>query len=735
MRLYQYIWRPGHCSPPQRSRRRAAAQIWMDKGPNVLYYKYIRRKGIAAMNKREGSGEALTGIYQATSRGFGFLVPEHGGEGAEDCFIPPRAEGGAWHGDRVAARLEPGEGQRRCARVTAVLERANRIVTGVIRKHNREVWLQPDRERLPGPIQVLGKARGVRAGDRAAVAMTSFGSAKHPPMGTLREVFGPADSRESAVAAILYEHEIDREFPAAVRAEAQAAPAQVEAGALSGRLDLRETTIITIDGASAKDLDDAVSLERDRQGRWVLGVHIADVSHYVTAGSALDQEAWERGTSVYFADQVVPMLPPELSNGICSLNPRVDRLTLSCVMTLTAEGEVVEHTLAKSVIRTTERMTYEDCNRLLDREAAGENAALRERYAGILPMLEEMAVLAGRLAKRRHLRGSLDLESRESVILCDGTGAPVEVAQREPGVSEALIESFMLAANECVAQHLARVEKPAVYRVHEKPSLDKTESLKAMLAPLGYDLKEADNFSLQKLLDGARGRPEAPAVANLVLRSMMKARYDTENLGHFGLAAPYYCHFTSPIRRYPDLMVHRILTALLEGRLEGAAERKLAAAAGKAARQSSERELAAQTAEREIEKRYLAEYMRQHVGERFPGAVSGVTRFGLFVMLANGVEGLLPAEALPGSGYHYDENRQTLSRWDGGQSFTFGMPLEILCVSADPASGQIDFRLAGEEGPAVPVRRERKERPLPGRTGANRRAMHVPKGRKGRKKR
>ena len=441
----------------------------------------MRKKGNDDMKQDKQAG-GLAGIYQATSRGFGFLVPEDGGGREDDWFIPPRAEGGAWHGDRVLARPEDEggeEGRRRTARITAVVERANKTVTGVLVRHNRGLWLRTDSDRLPSPIQVLTKRKGVRAGDRAAVAMTSFGSAKHPPMGTLREVFGPAGDRESAVAALLYQYEIDREFPDAVMLEAKAAPQAVEESAVAGRLDLRDKVMITIDGASSKDLDDAVSLERDGLGRWVLGVHIADVSHYVRPGSALDLEAWERGTSVYFADQVVPMLPRELSNGICSLNPRVDRLALSCVMTLTPEGEVVDHTVAKSVIRTTERMTYEDCNALL----AHSDPALAERYARILPMLEDMAALSRVLEGRRRRRGALELDTRESYVVCDESGTPVDVVLRTPGISEGLIESFMLAANECVAEHLNRLDKPCVYRVHEKPSTDKAETLRAMLAP------------------------------------------------------------------------------------------------------------------------------------------------------------------------------------------------------------------------------------------------------------
>lgn len=310
--------------------------------------------------------------------------------------------------------------------------------------------------------------------------------------------------------------------------------AQAEPGAAAGRRDLRGETVITIDGVSAKDLDDAVSLTRDGEGRWVLGVHIADVSHYVTDGSALDREAWERGTSVYFADRVIPMLPPELSNGICSLNPHVDRLTLSCFMTMTEDGAVVRHEITKSVICSAERMTYADCNVLLEDGDPG----LTERYKHIVPMLKDMAALADKLKKQRRLRGSLDIESSEAVILCDEEGKPVGMELRRQGRAESLIEEFMLIANETVASHLNRLGKPAVYRVHEKPSEDKTERLRTMLAPFGLELRQADHFSLQKVLDAVKGKPEESAVNAILLRSLMKARYDGENLGHFGLGRP-----------------------------------------------------------------------------------------------------------------------------------------------------------------------------------------------------
>ncbi len=637
------------------------------------------------------SQEQLHGIFQGSGRGYGFFTPEGGGE---DYFVPPRREGGAWDGDRVILHPTPeqdADGHRKVGTVKSIVERVNRTVVGVIQKQGRDVWLVPDNRKLPEGIRVLGKAHRMASGEKAAVEIISFGGRGDVPTGRLVETFGRAGSRQAAVDATLYQYDIDPIFPYDVEKQAEQTPQEVPACALAGRLDLREQLIITIDGASAKDLDDAVSLTRDEQHRWVLGVHIADVSHYVPADSPLDREAWERGTSVYFADRVIPMLPPALSNGICSLHPGVDRLTLSCIMTLTDEGEVVSHQIAKSIIRSTQRMTYDDCNALLDKA----NPELAQQYEHILPMLNDMATLAAKLERKRRLRGSLTLQSSEAVILCDAQGSPVGMHLRQPGRSESLIEEFMLCANETVARHLHELGKPAVYRIHEKPTGDKAERLRTMLAPFGLDVRQADHFTLQKVLDSVKDKPEAPIINAILLRSLMKARYDAENLGHFGLAASYYCHFTSPIRRYPDLMVHRILTALLGETLHGPVEKKLAAAAQQAAVQSSQRELAAQNAEREIEKFYMAEFMLSHVGEVFQGTVSGVTRFSIFVTLPFGVEGVVPAEDLPDDDYVHDEARMTLTGRRTGVVYSFGMPLEVVCVSADPGSGQIAFRLNG----------------------------------------
>ncbi len=690
----------------------------------------------------------LTGRYQGSGRGFGFLIPD---DGSEDCFIPPRREGGAWDGDTVEVVLEPsgpGEPGRRVAHVTKIVTRGNATVTGTIRKINRETWLHPDNERLPTPIKLSAKTK-IRDSEKAAVEVVSYGSDSLPPLGRLKADFGPAGTREASTAAILYAQNICREFPPEVLDEAEAISQEVPAQAVRGRLDLRGEAVITIDGAATKDIDDAVSLKKEGEN-WVLGVHIADVSAYVAPGSALDGEAWERGTSVYFADQVVPMLPPALSNGICSLNPGVDRLAMSCIMTLDRNGTVIAHTIAKSVIRSTERMTYADCNILLGGEAP---QALREeletRYAHISPMLRDMAALSHRLEKLRRDRGALDLDTQESAVVCDSQGRPIDIVPHTQGESEKLIESFMLVANETVARHLLNARWPGVYRVHEKPSAEKAEGLKAMLAPLGLSFREPSGGELQKVLDAVKDTPKAPAVSMMILRSMMKARYAPENLGHFGLGAEHYCHFTSPIRRYPDLMVHRCLHALLEKQ----GKKKLTIACDSAARQSSLREVAAQTAERDIEKLYLAEYMRSHIGEEFDAAISGVTKFGLFAALPNGVEGLIPVEALPDDHYVCDENSLTLTGERTGTVYSFGSPLRVVCVSADPGTGRVEFRLPGREEVPSGKAAGRAEAPAPQPHGRSRKkevsgprnkrpghergrpSMHVPKrGRKGKRR-
>lgn len=680
------------------------------------------------------------GTYWDSGKNFGFVTPDGAVSREEDIFLPPHCSGQAWHGDRVLVELDwrrPGE-ERQTGKVIKLLRRKNETVVGKVIRVGVEYWIEPQGGKLP-TLKAAGLPNGVRKGDLVQAKVLSYGGRRGAPMAQILRPLGKAGSRQAAVEAILLQQDIQREFPEEALYEAAHAPRQVYPSTRKNRLDLRHETIITIDGPYAKDLDDAVSLVRTETG-WRLGVHIADVSHYVKEGSPLDQEALHRGTSVYFADQVIPMLPEELSNGICSLNPRVERLTLSCMMEMDSEGRVTDYQIAQSVIKTRHRMSYPDCNRLL----AGEGGELEEVYSDVLPMLRDMAELSRKLRRLRRLRGALELDGQENVILCDEGGDPVGVGVHQTGESEGIIESFMLAANETVARHLTEARLPGVFRIHEKPSGDKLTRLRGLLAPFGYQLTSEDAFGMQKLLKAAEGKPESIAVSMVLLRSLMKAKYAPVNQGHFGLGAEYYCHFTSPIRRYPDLMVHRILTAECSGRCSAQRWEKLRRATAAAAERSSQREMAAETAERDIEKCYLAEYMQKHIGEEFEGIVTGVTRSGLFVTLSNGVEGRVGLETLPGL-WDYDEEAMTLT--SGKVTFTFAQSVAVKCVAADPGEGRVDLQLVGMELPKEPDQRFRramddppdrreKNRSATGkrRNGkkSNQRAMHVP--RKGKKR-
>lgn len=628
------------------------------------------------------------GIFRSSGRGYGFVSPDGGGP---DVFIPPKGTQGAWHNDRVLYReLGDKSGKGPEGEVERIASRGFSSVTGRLAVSRREAYVEPSEKRLALRIELNDRRlKGARSGDLVSVDILSYGDGKKPPRGELARVFGEDGTRKAACAAVLSENGIRESFPPEVLAEADGLPDSIEAGRISGRLDLRDRLVFTIDGDDAKDLDDAVSLQKDESGNWVLGVHIADVSEYVTPGSALDGEAFSRGTSVYYADRVIPMLPVKLSNGICSLNGGADRLAVSAFVTLDGAGGVLGTDFSKSVIRSSERMTYNNCNRLLE----GGDPALNERYRDILPMLKDMSGLADALYKRRMRRGALDIETVESYIKCDETGAPVEILPRSRGISEKIIEEFMLCANEAVAEHLFHSERPAVYRVHEKPDPDKMAAFRAFAALSGYPLPAGGGLgshALQSVLDRVKEDAMRRRISGMLLKSLMKARYSEQNLGHFGLAAKYYCHFTSPIRRYPDLLVHRFLKELLDGKTAKPEEFKLAAGA---AAVSSDREVKADNAEREIEKIYKAEYMRKHIGERFEGYVSGVQPFGFFVELDNTVEGLVRAEELEGDEYVYNEEAMTLTGLNTKKVFGIGTPVAVECVAANPSAGEVDFRI------------------------------------------
>ncbi len=613
---------------------------------------------------------------QKSQRGGAYLIAEDGGEwrAAEEALD------GAMHGDTVWAAPQRGG----TAVVVRVVRRANETMVGTLRQDGKRAYLAPEDRRLPETVALKGDLRGAQEGDLVAVRVVRW-----PEEGGLQaqvtEGLGRAGDVRAEMNAILHTFGLRRGFAQEVAQEAEAAAAQDIGPALAGRLDLRGTRCFTIDGADAKDFDDAVSIEREGDG-WKLGVHIADVSYYVRPGTALEREAYARGTSVYLPGLVLPMLPEALSNGSCSLNPDVDRLTLSAILSFNAQGDVRDYTLCRSVIRSCARLVYEEVNRLLD---TGE--AANERYAMLEADLREMAHLSQLIRARRTARGSIDFELPEAQIDTDAAGEPTDVRARSRGVAHKMIEDFMLAANEIVARHARERELPILYRVHEAPDPDKLAAFAQFAGILGLRApapEAATPLALQRLLTQAQDKPEYPAVASLLLRSMQKAAYDPRPLGHFGLAAKDYCHFTSPIRRYPDLFTHRVLARSFEGGDTAALRGSTQAAAA----QASERERNAMEAEREADRMMMARYMSRHIGEVFDATVTGVVEWGFFATLDNTVEGLVHVRTLEDY-FQFDERSQCLIGERTGVRYRIGQKVRVRVESVDTQMYQINFVL------------------------------------------
>ncbi len=629
-------------------------------------------------------------------RRFGFAA-RLDGEG--DIFIPGRSLLGAMPGDQVLVRLfdHPRVAGSQEGEVVSVLEPHNTFVGEIVEAEGR-LALKPDVS--PDNLLYIKKSAdgGARPGEKAAVEILERGDhhADHRARVAMR--FGSADQAGHCIEALLYAAGLDRRFPEKVKAEARALEgAAVQPAQIRGRLDLRDKPIFTIDSASTKDIDDAVSIERIATG-YRLGVHIADVSEYVKPGTALDDEAFQRGTSVYFGESVLPMLPRQLSNGICSLNPREDRLAFSCMIELDGRGEIAHYAFAKTVIRSRVKGVYDEINALL---AGKGNAELADKYAQVtlqLPLLDELYRLR---AARRKERGGLEIESDEAKIVLDKNGRCVDVICRERGRSEAIIEECMLLANQCAAKAARKAKAPFVYRVHEKPDADRLERLKTLLATCNVNVDfppegpSPRNFA--DLLDATRGTPLERAIHTGVLRCMAKACYETTPKGHFGLALEDYAHFTSPIRRYPDLAIHRILTDLIAGAGENALNERYKEFAQAAADQSSAREVLAMQTERSATSCYKAEYMQARLGQEFEGVVSGVAAHGVYVELPNTVEGMLrTAEICQGEPVLTDEVR--VSDPLSGKSWALGDTVRVKVTRVDIALGNVDFALAEPAG-------------------------------------
>ena len=629
------------------------------------------------------------GIFTSHARGFGFVSVE-GQE--QDIFIGENDTGDAFLGDTVEVVIKGRGGRRPEGVVTKILSHSVTEVIGTFERSKNFGFVIPDNQRINRDIFIpLERTRGAVTGQKVTAEITDYGRGRKSPEGRITQILGEASDPETEVLSLILAYGLPTDFPERVENQAKRVAKPVSEADREGRLDLRGEVCVTIDGEDAKDLDDAVSLRREGE-HYILGVHIADVANYVQENSALDWEARERGTSVYLADRVIPMLPRTLSNGICSLNQGEDRLALSCIMTIDEKGKIVGHRLAETVIRVNRRLSYTGVQKVLDGDETERSA-----YPELVPMLLEMEKVSELLRKRRRKRGSIDFDFPETKVVLDEKGHVLDIRPYERNTATRLIEDFMLAANETVAEDYYWQAQPFVYRVHEKPDADRMQKLGIFIRNFGYRLRTAGDEvhpgEIQKLLDRIAGTPEEAMLSRLTLRSMKRAQYATDCTGHFGLAAPYYCHFTSPIRRYPDLQIHRIIKENLRGRLNRERIEHYESILPEVAKHSSEMERRADEAERETVKLKKVEYMEAHTGEEYDGVISGITAHGLYVELANTVEGLVHVNSLKDDFYEYDEAANELRGAHTGYAYHLGEKVRIRVKGTDRLCRTIDFEL------------------------------------------
>ena len=645
----------------------------------------------------KGSGKPLnlTGTFISNARGFGFV--EIDGQ-EQDLFIPEEEVNGAFHKDIVSVELLKGQhGKRQEARVSAVLSHGITRLVGTFDKAGNFGFVIPDDDKIASDIFVpKERSKGAVTGHKVVVELTDYGDNKHKPEGKVVEILGHLNDPGVDILSIIKGFDLPVEFSERVLNQAQRVAKDVSDADREGRKDLRDVQMVTIDGEDAKDLDDAVSLEK-KDGNYYLGVHIADVTNYVQENSALDREALERGTSVYLVDRVIPMLPHTLSNGICSLNMGEDRLALSCLMTLDEKGTVTGYEIAETVINVDQRMSYTDVNRILEGDPETIN-----RYEPLVPMFRLMKELADIVREKRKKRGSIDFDFPESKIILDRDGKPLSIKPYERNAATKIIEDFMLLANETVAQHFYWLEAPFVYRTHDNPDPEKVMKLATFINNFGYfiKVKSGDNEihpkEIQKLLGKIEGTPQEALISRLTLRSMKKAQYTVDCTGHFGLACQYYCHFTSPIRRYPDLQIHRIIKEQLRGRLLEKRIEHYQEILPQVAKHSSEMERRADEAERETEKLKKVQYMEDKIGQIFDGVISGITAWGIYVELPDTVEGMIHVSRLAGDYYYYSEESYEMIGRDTGRCFKLGQRIRIMVDGVDYLQKSIDFVLAPE---------------------------------------
>ena len=639
----------------------------------------------------EKQGLIKEGTFIGNQKGFGFVELE---DEEDDIFIPANSVGTAMHQDkvRVLVKKKSGSGKRQEGTVVEILERGTTEVVGTFQRERDYGFVLCDNQKYAKDIYIAAKnSKGVRDGDKVVAEIIDYGDERHKPEGRIKEDMGSINAPGTDILAIVKSFNIPSEFPPKVITQAGRVPDHVLDADRDGRMDLTHLQTVTIDGEDAKDLDDAISLTKEGD-IYHLGVHIADVSNYVQGGSALDKEALKRGTSVYLADRVIPMLPERLSNGICSLNQGEDRLTLSCLMDIDKNGQVIDHKIAETIIRVDRRMSYTQVRCILE---DGDTEISRE-YADFVPMFFRMKELSELLRSRRHNRGSIDFDFPESKITLNGAGRAIDVQAYEANVATEIIEDFMLMANETVAKEYCQGEYPFVYRTHETPDPERVESLLTLLRNQGISVQKAGEEitpkEIQEIIESIQGLPNETMISRLTLRTMKQAKYTTQCSGHFGLAAKYYCHFTSPIRRYPDLQIHRIIRDNIRGRLqrEGKTEhyREILE---HVAQQSSACERRAQEAERESDRLKKAEYMSYHLGEEFEGIISGVTAYGFYVELPNTVEGLVHVTSLRDDYYSYNEETYELSGELSHKVYHLGQKVRVRVADADALKRTVDF--------------------------------------------
>lgn len=630
--------------------------------------------------------EFIKGVFSSKDKGFGFVITET----TEDIFISADNTNSAMHGDKVlvqivkkADKLKKSEGK-----VYKILNRANNLIVGTFTASKDFGFVVPDNKKISTDIYIPKKfINNAKNKQKVVVKINKWPTEGKKPEGEISEIIGYTGDSGVDVKSVLRRYGIYEEFCEEINMELKKIYDKILPDDIKGRKDFRNNTVITIDGADSKDLDDAISVTKS-EDKYTLAVHIADVSHYVTENSFLDKEALKRGTSVYFPGSVIPMLPRKLSNGICSLNPGEDRLTLSVVLDIDFNGNITDYTITEGIINSCERMTYDDVTLIIDGDKI-----LCNKYAHIKDDIMNMYDLSQILSNKRKLSGSIDFDFPETKIIVDADGKPIDVYKHIPEVSNGIIEEFMLIANKTVAENFFWLELPFIYRVHEKPSKDKLTDFNAFLKPMNLSIKSDEPHSMDfaKMLNNIKGTDKEMLISKVMLRSLMKAKYSPENSGHFGLAFKYYCHFTSPIRRYPDLVIHRIIKEYLKSGLSDQRITQLTNFVNQAAEKSSIAELNAMEAERTIEDIKKAEYMKHHIGEKYDAIICSVTSFGFFAELQNGIQGLVHVTDLVDDYYIYDNTNYTLIGEYSGKTYKIGDKIKIEVISANTSTSQIDF--------------------------------------------